>query len=109
MNYEITDEVVAKALEYLGKTDKAHAMARAEVNALNDLTKTVLGFSFESSEGTVEAKKAAAYRSDEYVAHIEKKKKAEIDYFEMDNSRKRAALTVEVWRSLNANRRTGNV
>jgi len=105
---DITDNTVEQALSYLAKTDVDHARARAEVNALNDLTKTVLGFSFESSEGTVEAKKASAYRSGEYIAHIEKKKQAEIAYFEMDNKRKRAALTIEVWRSINANRRQGN-
>lgn len=105
----VTDAHVEACLRYLSETDKAHAVARAEVNALNDLTKTVLGFSFESTEGTQEARKAAAYRSDDYIAHIEKKKQAEIAYFEMDNRRKHAMLKIEVWRTTQANRRQGHV
>lgn len=104
----VSDAHVEACLKYLTETDKSHAIARAEVNALNDLTKTVLGFSFESTEGTQEARKAAAYRSPEYVAHIEKKRQAEIAYFEMDNRRKHAMLKIDVWRSFNANRRQGN-
>lgn len=105
----VTEEQVSLALKYLAQTDSEHARAKAEVNALGDLTKTVLGFEFESSEGAAEARKAAAYRSQAYQAHVEKKRVAEIAFFEMDNKRKRAALLVDVWRSVNANRRTGNV
>lgn len=105
----ITEKSVEAALRYLAETDAKHAMAKAEINALEDLTKTVFGFSFESTTGAVEARKAAAYTTNEYIAHIEKKKQAEIAYFEMDNKRKRAMLQIEVWRSLNANRRQGNI
>lgn len=105
----VTDKHVEMCLKYLTETDRDHAIARAEVNALDDLTKTVLGFAFESAVGAVEARKAEAYRSGEYIAHIEKKKQAEISYFEMDNRRKHAMLKIEVWRSINANRRQGNI
>lgn len=105
----VTDKNVEMCLKYLTETDREHAVARAEVNALDAITKTVLGFAFESAQGAVEARKAEAYRSDDYVAHIEKKRQAEIAFFEMDNRRKHAMLKIEVWRSLNANRRQGNI
>lgn len=108
MSMEVSEDTVQASLEYLAKTDRAHAVARAEVNALEDLTKTVLAFEFEYLQGAVEARKIMAHKSDTYIAHIEKKKQAQIEFFEMDNKRKRAALSIEIWRSINANRRQGN-
>lgn len=105
----VTDESVETAINYLASTDIKHAKAKAELNALKDLTKTVLGFAFLEADGTVEQKKAIAHTNDDYIAHIKKIEALEVDYQVMSNKRERAKLTIELWRSVNANRRASNI
>lgn len=104
------DEQQAQAaINYLASTDESHAMARAEYNALSELRKTVRAFCFESSSGGVKEREMAAERHDDYIAHIEKIKAAEIVFHTLHNKRKRAELTVEMYRTWSANVRRGNI
>ena len=97
------------AIDYLASTDESHARARAEYNALSELRKTVRAFCFEKSEGGVKEREMAAERHDDYVQHIERIKQAEIDFHILHNKRKRAELTVEMYRTWSANVRKGNI
>lgn len=97
------------AINYLASTDEKHARARAEYNALAELRKTVRAFCFESSEGGVKEREMAAERHPDYIAHIEKIKQAEIDFHLLHNKRRRAELTVEMYRTWSANTRRGNI
>ncbi|MEE8289734.1 MAG: hypothetical protein V3R25_10020 [Nitrosomonadaceae bacterium] len=106
---KITDLVVEQAIEYLASTDEAHAKARAEYNALSELRKTVRAFCFTESTGGVKEREMRAECHPDYVAHIEKIKVSEIDFHTMHNKRKRAELTVELYRTYSANVRRGNV
>ena len=97
------------AVQYLSETDVDHANAKANLNALQELKKTIYGYAFIDAQGSVEARKAAAYTSSEYIEHIEKIKQAEIDYQVMTNKRTNAALSVELYRTMSANNRKGQI
>ena len=103
------DNDVELAVKYLASTDESHARARAEYNALSELRKTVRAFCFEESKGGVAERTMAAERHPDYVAHIEKIKQAEIEFHTMHNKRKRAEITVELYRTMAANSRKGNI
>lgn len=106
---EISDANVEKAIAYLAETDELHARARAEYNALSELRKTVRAFCFQDAKGGVAERQMAAECSPDYIEHIEKIKVSEIEYHTMHNKRKRAELTVELYRTTSANQRRGNL
>jgi len=103
------DNDVELAVKYLASTDESHAKARAEYNALSELRKTVRAFCFEESKGGVAERTMAAERHPDYVAHIDRIKQAEIEFHTMHNKRKRAEITVELYRTMAANSRKGNI
>jgi len=103
------DNDVELAIQYLSSTDESHAKARAEYNALSELRKTVRAFCFEESKGGVAERTMAAERHPDYVEHIEKIKQAEIEFHTMHNKRKRAELMVDLYRTMAANSRKGNI
>jgi len=105
----ITDDKVESAVNYLASTDESHARARAEYNALSELRKTVRAFCFQEAEGGVKEREMAAECHPDYIAHIEKIKQAEIEFHVIHNKRKRAELTIELYRTFSANVRRGNL
>lgn len=109
MNPIVSDQDAQAALNYLAQTDIEHAAKKAELNAKKDLTKTVLAYEFADATGAQEARKMQAFASDSYRDHINAISTLEIDYQTMHNKRDRARLTIELWRSVNANRRQGNI
>lgn len=104
----INDKDVQKAVDYLQETDVPHAHARAEFSALQELRKTVLAFCWPDT-GNQGDKDAKARTHTDYIRHIEKIKQAEIDFHVLHNKRKRAELTVELYRTECANTRKGNI
>lgn len=105
----ITDESVEAAVAYLAETDVTHARARAEYNALSEMRKTVRAFCFGDAEGGVKEREMLAECHCDYIAHIEKIKQAEIHFHTLHNKRKRAELTIELYRTYSANVRRGNI
>lgn len=102
-------EDAQRAVDFLKDTDIAHAEARANLSALQELRKTAKSFAFNAAEGAVGAREAIAYTDDDYLAHIEKIRVAEIEFHTLHNKRKRAELTVELYRTFSANTRRGNI
>ena len=105
----ITEDRLMLALKYLAETDEPAAKARAVLESLVDQRKTVKACGFLEAEGTQEKRVSEAYTSSEYVSHINRIKEATYDYELMRNKRKTEELIVDVFRSLNANRRAGNI
>ena len=109
MAIEITDGYVEKAIEYLASTDESHAKAKAYYHALYDLRKTVRAKCYEGKTGGVKDKEMAAECDPVYTDHIEATRAAEEEFIYLQNKRKRAELTVDLYRTYAANQRRGNV
>jgi len=103
----ITEDRLQKALTYLAETDEELAQLKANVERAEYLKKRVRAAVFLSASGPVEERKAKAEVSQE-VENIERDyTRALVAYEHIAAKRKTEALIVDVWRSINANRRQG--
>ena len=105
----ITDAQMEAALRYMGETDEAFAQAKGAQESAEIFRKRVRSRLFIDTEGTVAERNAQAdchedsVEADyEYIEAVEK-------YETIKAKRQRAELTIEVWRSVNAGRRKGNI
>jgi hypothetical protein len=105
----ISNDRLQKALEYLATTDEPCAKAKAYLTGLDETTKTVKATEFLKASGTNGERDATAFASANYREHIEKLEEATYSYELVRNKRLTEALIIEVWRSINANRRNGNL
>ena len=105
----ISADRLQKALEYLATTDESAAKAKAYLMGLEETTKTIKATEFLRATGTNGERDARAYASASYQEHIDKIEEATYSYEILRNKRLTEALIIEVWRSLNANRRNGNI
>ena len=109
MNNDLpNEEDISKALHYLAETDKDYALAISSVKALEYKIKTIKATTFLESTGTIAEKQAKSETSKEYIDFTADYKSVVYDRELVSARRKRAELTIEVWRSLNANRRQGS-
>jgi hypothetical protein len=102
-----TEDDISRALKYLAQTDEQYAKETARVKALEHEVKTIKALSFLDADGTMAEKEAKSSSSESYRAWINTYENAVADRETTAAKRKRAELTIEVWRSLNANRRQG--
>ncbi|KKK93781.1 hypothetical protein LCGC14_2689430 [marine sediment metagenome] len=103
---EINQERMEKALDYLSTTDELCALAKANTEGLKEQKKTILAVSFlEHKEGTDKAKDSKACSSDKFLEWQTNYKESVYVYETFRNRRKTAELLIEVWRSINSNRR----
>lgn len=106
----ISPDRLQKALTYLAETDEPCARARSLMMGLEKQEKTVLAMQFLGvTSGTVEERKAKAQATPQYQNWRETYEAAVLDFELYRNKRTTEELIVEVWRSVNANRRHGNV
>jgi hypothetical protein len=105
----VSDELVQKALSYFALTDEKCAKAKALMSGLENQLKTVKAVGYMQSEGTVAERESQAYTSQAYKDHVQKLEDATYDFELMRNKRLTEELIIEVWRSVNANRRKGNM
>jgi hypothetical protein len=105
----ISDERLQKALKYLAETDEPCAKAKSLLVGLEHQLKTVKSMSFTNVMGTMAEKDAQAYSSQSYKDHVAKIEQATYDFEMLRNKRLTEELIIECWRSLNANRRKGNI
>lgn len=110
MQNVVSDEKVAAALNYLTSTDEDAARAKALLEGLELKKKTIIAVAYSNStEKGVKDKEMDAYMSNEYMDLCSDIQNAVLDLEIYRNKRKRAELTVEVWRSIQANQRKGNI
>lgn len=106
----ISNDRLQKALTYLAETDDKCAKAKSLMVGLESQMKTVKAVAFLQADAkTATEREAIAYASETYQQHIAKLESATYDYETMRNKRLTEELVVECWRSINANRRNGNV
>jgi len=98
-----------KALTYLAETDERAAKAKALSDGMTEQRKTIKAMVYLQATGTNGEREQKAYASQSYKDHLEKMESTSIDWEILKNKRKTEELIVDAWRSLNANRRQGNV
>ncbi len=104
-------EKVSDCLDYLLSTDEEYGELRGRVKGLEHTLKVVKAQAFleAKGEGTNQEREAKAYTSEDYRRTREVYENAVIEMETIAAKRKSRELTIEVWRSQNANRRQGNV
>lgn len=105
----LDDDRVEQALSLLASTDTKHAILSGEVKRLEEELKRVKARVFLESVGTVAERENKAVSSDLYGLAIEEYVRVWKDWKVMGNEREKNQLVIEVWRSLQANRRKGNL
>jgi hypothetical protein len=103
----ITADRGERALDFLAQTDAEHADLRVMMLRAEYLVEVTECMVYKGMEGSVEDRKRAAKSSGEVQARMEDYLKVVREYEFLRARRKRAELTFEAWRSINANRRQG--
>ena len=104
-----SEQDVERALKYLRDTDEPYAQARAHRSAMEHRLKTIKAQAFLEAEGTQGEREQKAYDSPAYREALNDYENSFSDEPVYAAKRKRAELTIEVWRSINAGQRRGNV
>ena len=105
----ISENRVQEALKRLAESDEPAAQAKANMLRLEKTEKTILGVVFLESVGTNGEREYKARTSENYRQWQEDYANAVLEYETLRNKRTKEELVIEVWRSLNANRRHGNI
>lgn len=105
----VTAQQVSESLLRLAETDAEHARKKARMEGLEYLFKTVKATEYLGASGTNGEREQKANASKAYQDHAAKYEQAVLDFTALDNERKTLILTIDVWRSLNANQRKGNI
>lgn len=102
---EITQDRMEAALHYLGETDVVFSLEKADLERSEISRKRVRARVFLTEVGTVAERQAkaeihedAVTADDRYIGCIE-------SFETLKARRQRAEIVIEVWRSINANRR----
>ena len=106
----ITEDRLTKALTYLATSDQECADAKSWVARTEYLAKLREAFAFKAAQGDTVRDREVAAKTDQdaqkcWEIHFE----AIASYEKLRAKRELEALIVEVWRSVNANRRQGQI
>ena len=107
----ITEERLEKALKYLSDTDEQSAEASANVKYLDRLLKRKKAlFIMDDRElKSISAKEQGFYASDIYEKAIDEQFAAEVKASTLENKRDKEILVIDLFRTLEASRRKGNI
>ena len=105
----ISEKRCAKALSFLATTDERVADLKTDVARQEYMLDLVKKRVFLTADGGVEERKAVAEVSTEVQVAVEVHLNAMVKYERMRAKRTTEALIVDTWRSVNANRRSGNL
>jgi hypothetical protein len=103
----ISDDRLAQAMKYLAETDGICAELKVQVARKEYIAKKVRARLFLEADGNNEERKnRAEVSADTYAAELEKYA-AMAEFEKVRAKRDTEAMVVDVWRSMNANRRQG--
>lgn len=103
------EKQVERALRYLEESEEAYAQAVARREASEAAAKVAREVGFLEAEGTVAERTARAVTCGPYASALSAVEDAVFQAELLKAKRQRALVTLEVWRSLNSNRRAGIV
>ena len=105
----ISEDRLAKALTYLAETDEPLAHLKAESERQKFKAEAIKAAIVLTAEGTVAEKQAQAVGSQQYTDAMNEYFRLTEEHDAVKNKRSTEVIVVEVWRSLNASRRAGNI
>jgi len=106
----ISEDRVSQGLKYMVETDEPFAAAKSFMTGLEKQEKTILGLEVLASKLSGQQAKEAEARNSEPYSQWRKSYEDAVYNFELvRNKRNSEAMLIECWRSLNANRRKGNI
>lgn len=105
----VTEEEIQKAVNYMKNTDEPDAAAKGVLSKLEDNKKTILAIEFLKYNGSAAECLKRAEASEAYRLNLDLIGNAVYDYQVIRNRRSTATTIIDIWRSENANRRTGNI
>ena len=107
----ITEERLEKALKFLSETDEESASASANVKYLDRLLKRKKALFITSDKNlkSISAKEQGFYASDIYEKAIDEQFNAEVKASTLENKRDKEILVIDLFRTLEASRRKGNI
>jgi len=100
---------VERAMATLAETDMQAADSKVMVLRTEQKIKTVKALVYSALEGSIEDKKQKVELNSDVQKAYDDHFTAVRDYEIVRNRREREVLVVELWRSVNASRRQGNV
>ena len=91
-------------------TDEGFAMAKSHMVGMEKQEKTILGIEIlNSTQSGQQAKEAEARTSEAYTKWRKDYEDSVFNFEIVRNKRNSESMLIECWRSLNANRRKGNI
>ena len=96
-------------MNFLAESDDSYAATKADVLRAEIFCKRVRARAFMMGTGGADARKANAEQNGDVIAADEELINATISFETLKAKRQRAELLIEVWRSINASQRKGNV
>ena len=108
----ISEKRLEKSLMYRAETDEEHAILKTQVEYLDWKKKNLKGnfITNKSSDNlSLGVRTEKWYASEDYKNFIEEHKKVYEKFNKMDNKRKTECIIIELFRTLEASRRKGNV
>ena len=105
MDYKTVEE----DLQYLAKTDERYAELKAGVEHMKNILKSAKGEFVTNSKEAVSKAIEAFYAGKDYIDVRDRMKTVYHECFTLETKRQTAVLRIDVWRTLEATRRKGNI
>lgn len=105
----ITDARLEAALRFIAESDLQIGHWRAEVLRSEFLVKSATAIAFKHMEGSIEERKQSAILTPEVKDANERHFKAVLEYEKLKAQRERQYIVIELYRTMSANMRRGQV
>lgn len=105
----VSEQEMERALRWMATTDTEFADWRVQTLRTEYMAEVAEAMVYKLMEGSIEDRKKAAKASPEVKKAMDEHFAAVRGYEVLKAQRKSAELLIETWRSVNANRRVGNV
>ena len=105
----ISEERLEQALKFIAESDQQIGHWRAEVLRSEFVMKSAMALAFKAQEGSIEDRKQSALLLPEVKEAAERHFKAVLEYEKLKAQRERQYIVIELYRTMSANLRRGQV
>ena len=100
---------IEKEINFLAETDNDFAESTAELQYQQDMIKHYKGSYVNVSDKSVSKAVEDYYASESYINSMKTINALNIEVLKLKNKRRTAEMKIDIWRTLEASRRKGNV